>query len=120
MMGGLMTRAASLGVNFSKIAAVGNEADLGVGEIGSMLVDDDDTDVILLFLETIRNPNAIAAFANAAHAAGKADHRLQARALLGRAGTGRGAYRGPAQRRQPGRRLLSRISASFASPCSRR
>ena len=71
MMGGLMTRAAGLGVKFSKIAAVGNEADLGVGEIGRMLVADPDTDVILLFLETIRNPDAIASFALAAHEAGK-------------------------------------------------
>ena len=71
LMGGLMTRAAGLGVKFSKIAAVGNEADLGVGEIGRMLVEDPDTDVILLFLETIRKPDEIASFALAAHAAGK-------------------------------------------------
>ncbi len=71
MMGGLMTRAAALGVTFSKIAAVGNEADLGVGEIGQMLAGDPDTDVILLFLETIRKPDEIARFAAAAHDAGK-------------------------------------------------
>ena len=71
MMGGLMSRAASLGVKFSKIAAVGNEADLGVGEIGQMLVGDPETDVILLFLETIRQPDEIAKFAATAHAAGK-------------------------------------------------
>lgn len=71
MMGGLMSRAASLGVTFSKIAAVGNEADLSVGEIGQMLVGDPETDVILLFLETIRRPDEIAKFAAAAHAAGK-------------------------------------------------
>ena len=71
MMGGLMSRAASLGLKFSKIAAVGNEADLSVGEIGQMLVGDPETDVILLFLETIRRPDEIAKFASAAHAAGK-------------------------------------------------
>ena len=71
MMGGLMTRAASLGLSFSKIAAVGNEADLGVGEIGQMLAGDPDTDVILLFMETIRRPGEIARFAAAADAAGK-------------------------------------------------
>ena len=71
MMGGLMSRAASLGLKFSKIAAVGNEADLGVGEIGQMLIGDPETDVILLFLETIRRPDEIAKFASAAHAAGK-------------------------------------------------
>ncbi len=71
MMGGLMTRAAALGLRFSKIAAVGNEADLGVGEIGQMLAGDPETDVILLFLETIRQPDEIARFAAMAHAAGK-------------------------------------------------
>ncbi|MEM9360931.1 MAG: CoA-binding protein, partial [Pseudomonadota bacterium] len=64
MMGGLMSRAANLGLKFSKIAAVGNEADLGVGEIGQMLVGDPETDVILLFLETIRRPDEIAKFAS--------------------------------------------------------
>ena len=71
MMGGLMTRAAALGLSFSKIAAVGNEADLSVGEIGQMLVGDPETDVILLFLETIRRPDEMATFAALAHAAGK-------------------------------------------------
>ena len=50
---------------------MGNEADLGVGEIGQMLAGDPDTDVILLFMETIRRPGEIAKFATAAHAAGK-------------------------------------------------
>ncbi|MGI9423587.1 MAG: acetate--CoA ligase family protein, partial [Hyphomicrobiaceae bacterium] len=71
MMGGLMSRAAQIGLRFSKIAAVGNEADLGVGEIGQMLAGDPDTDVILLFMETIRQPHEIAKFAAVAHAAGK-------------------------------------------------
>jgi acetate---CoA ligase (ADP-forming) len=71
MMGSVLSRATALGVRFSKVAAVGNEADLGVGEIGLMLADDDDTDVILLFLETLRQPEQLVAFANAAHKAGK-------------------------------------------------
>jgi len=71
MMGSVMSRATALGVRFSKVAAVGNEADLGVGEIGEMLAHDADTDVILLFLETLREPERMAAFASAAHDAGK-------------------------------------------------
>ncbi|MCB1510210.1 MAG: acetate--CoA ligase family protein [Hyphomicrobiaceae bacterium] len=71
MLGSVMSRAARLGVRFAKTAAVGNEADLGVGEIGMILAEDPETDVILLFLETLREPDKIAAFANAAYAAGK-------------------------------------------------
>ncbi|MGI9524589.1 MAG: acetate--CoA ligase family protein [Hyphomicrobiaceae bacterium] len=71
MMGGLMTRAAHIGLKFSKIVAVGNEADLSVGEIGQMLVGDPQTDVILLFLETIRKPEEVVQFANMGYRAGK-------------------------------------------------
>jgi acyl-CoA synthetase (NDP forming) len=51
MMGGLISRARSLGLGFSKSVGVGNEADLGIGELGLLCVDDPDTDVFLLFLE---------------------------------------------------------------------
>lgn len=71
MMGGLISRARSLGLGFSKSVGVGNEADLGIGELGHLCVDDPDTDVFLLFLETIRDADRMAAFAAAAHAAGK-------------------------------------------------
>ena len=71
MMGGLISRARSLGLGFSKSVAVGNEADLSVGEIGLICVDDPDTDVFLLFLETIRDAGRLAEFAAAAQAAGK-------------------------------------------------
>ncbi|HUS95317.1 MAG TPA: acetate--CoA ligase family protein, partial [Hyphomicrobiaceae bacterium] len=71
MMGSVLSRASRLGLKFSKVAAVGNECDLGIGEIGQIMTDDGDTDVILLFLETLRAPEKIVAFAAAAHAAGK-------------------------------------------------
>lgn len=71
MMGSVMSRATARGVKFSKVVAVGNEADISVGEIGHMMAADDDTDVILLFLETLRDPEGLARFAIAAHAAGK-------------------------------------------------
>jgi acyl-CoA synthetase (NDP forming) len=71
MMGGLISRARSLGLGFSKSVGVGNEADLGIGELGLLCVDDPDTDVFLLFLETIRDADRMAEFASAAQAVGK-------------------------------------------------
>lgn len=71
VMGALLSRAQARGMGFSKLVSVGNECDLSVGEITAMLVDDADTDVILLFLETIREPALLAAAAARAHAAGK-------------------------------------------------
>ena len=71
MMGGLMTRAMRLGLGFSKLVALGNEADLTAGEVGDLLVDDADTDGFLLFLETIREAEKLATFAARAHSRGK-------------------------------------------------
>lgn len=71
MMGGLISRAAALGIGFSRVAAVGNEADLGTAELGRMMLADRNTDVILLFVETIRDPDGLAGLAAAAHRAGK-------------------------------------------------
>ena len=71
VMGTLVSRAAARGQGFAKLVGMGNEADLTAGEIARLLVDDPDTDAILLFLETIRQPELFAAAARAAHAAGK-------------------------------------------------
>ena len=71
MLGTLMSRGAARGIGFAKLVSVGNEADLGVGEIVDLLVDDPDTRVITLFLETVRNADRLAAAARRAHAAGK-------------------------------------------------
>jgi len=71
VMGALLSRGQARGVGFSKLVSVGNECDLSVGEILDVLVDDADTRVILLFLETIRKPELLAAAAQRAHAAGK-------------------------------------------------
>ena len=71
MMGGLISRAKALGTGFSRVAAVGNEADLGIAEIGMACLDDPNTDAFVLFLETIRDADALARFAAAAHDAGK-------------------------------------------------
>jgi acyl-CoA synthetase (NDP forming) len=71
VMGTLLSRAAARGFGFAKLVGTGNEADLSAGEIAGMLVDDPDTDAILLFLETIRRPELYEEAARRAHAAGK-------------------------------------------------
>ena len=71
MLGTVLSRGAARGLGFAKLVSVGNEADLGVGELVELLAQDADTRVILLFLETIRNPKRLAAAAREAHAAGK-------------------------------------------------
>jgi acyl-CoA synthetase (NDP forming) len=71
MLGTVLSHGAARGFGFAKLVSVGNEADLGVGELVELLAADGDTRVILLFLETIRNPARLAAAARIAHAAGK-------------------------------------------------
>lgn len=71
VMGALLSRGQARGVGFSKLVSVGNECDLSVGEIVDILVDDADTDVILMFLETIRRPELLAQAALRAHQADK-------------------------------------------------
>ena len=71
MMGGLMSRGLGRGVGFSKLVSVGNEADLDVGEFAGLLVDDPNTEAILLFMETIRDAARLASAARRAYDAGK-------------------------------------------------
>ena len=71
MLGTLLSRGAARGLGYAKLISIGNEADLGVGELVEILVDDADTKVIALFLETVRDAKRLAAAARKAHAAGK-------------------------------------------------
>ncbi|SDC43638.1 acetate--CoA ligase family protein [Belnapia rosea] len=71
MMGALLSRCAARGLGFAKLASVGNECDLGVGEIAEILAEDEATRAILLFLETFRDSEALARAAARAHALGK-------------------------------------------------
>ena len=71
MMGALLSRAGTRGHGFAKIVSVGNECDLGVGEIAAMMVEDEATQAVLLFLETLRDAPALARAARRAHALGK-------------------------------------------------
>jgi acyl-CoA synthetase (NDP forming) len=71
MLGTVLSRGAPRGLGFSKLISVGNEADLGVGELVDMLAEDPATQVILLFLETVRDSARLAAAVRKAHTAGK-------------------------------------------------
>lgn len=71
LIGSLLSRGAARGLGFSRLVSVGNEADLSVGELMQLLVDDAQTGAILLFLETLRDATRIASAARRAFAAGK-------------------------------------------------
>jgi len=71
MLGTLLSRGAARGLGYAKLVSIGNEADLGVGELVELLVEDADTKVIALFLETVRDAERLARAARKAHAAGK-------------------------------------------------
>ena len=71
LIGALVSRGQARGIHFSTLVSVGNESDLSVGEVAGMLVDDPETDVVILFLETLRDRAALEAMAVKAHAAGK-------------------------------------------------
>ncbi|MBT3767862.1 MAG: CoA-binding protein [Rhodospirillaceae bacterium] len=71
ILGTLISRGTARGQKFSRLVSIGNEADLTVGEVGDMLVDDPNTGAILLFLETIRDPVSLAAMARRAYETGK-------------------------------------------------
>jgi acyl-CoA synthetase (NDP forming) len=71
LLGSLLSRAQDRGLRLAKMVSVGNEADLSVGELGELLVDDPHTDAILLFLETIRDADRFSAMARRAFAVGK-------------------------------------------------
>ena len=71
ILGTLLSRGAARGIGFSRMLSVGNEADIGVGELVDVLIDDPETDVILLFLEALRDTEKLGAAARKAFAAGK-------------------------------------------------
>jgi acetate---CoA ligase (ADP-forming) len=85
MLGAIVTRAQERGLGFSKLVSVGNECDVGVGELVHLLVDDPDTAAILLFLEAFRDAPVLAEAARRAFDAGKPVIALK----LGRSSIGR-------------------------------
>lgn len=71
VIGTLFSRGQARGIDYSVLISVGNEATAGIGTLGKLLLDDPDTRSFALFLETIRDPQALTEFARAAAAAGK-------------------------------------------------
>jgi acetate---CoA ligase (ADP-forming) len=64
-------RAKALGVSLSYVISAGNESDLGAGEFLDYMVQDSSTDVILLFIEGIRDVDKFLAAAKRAAEVGK-------------------------------------------------
>src|ERR1700726_4052804 len=64
-------RAKALGVALSYVVSAGNESDLGAGEFLEYMVQDSSTDVILLFIEGIRDVDKFLAAAKRAAETGK-------------------------------------------------
>jgi len=64
-------RAKALGVAISYVVSAGNESDLGAGEFFDYMVQDASTDVILLFLESVRDVDKFLAAAGRAAELGK-------------------------------------------------
>jgi acyl-CoA synthetase (NDP forming) len=64
-------RARALGIALSYVISAGNESDLGAGEFFEYMVQDASTDVILLFIEGVRDVDKFLAAARRAAATGK-------------------------------------------------
>src|SRR5215212_2114884 len=71
MIGALLSRGKARGIGFAGLVSVGNEVDLSLGEICGLTLDDPDIDGYMLFLESMRNMEALRRFALAAAAHGK-------------------------------------------------
>src|SRR5258705_10433909 len=71
MIGALLSRGKARGIGFAGLVSVGNEVDLSLGEICALTLDDADIDGYMLFLETMRNTDALRRFAIAAAERGK-------------------------------------------------
>ena len=100
ILGTLLSRGAARGIGFARMISVGNESDLGVGELVDLLVDDPETKAILLFVEAVRDGAVLARAARRAFEAGKPVIAYK----LGRSEAGRelalshsGAIAGPAK-----------------------
>ncbi|MDB5565324.1 MAG: CoA-binding protein [Tardiphaga sp.] len=67
----IYNRAKALGIALSYVISTGNESDLGAGEFLDYMVQDSSTDVILLFIEGIRDTDKFLAAARRAAESGK-------------------------------------------------
>ncbi|MBT6609065.1 MAG: CoA-binding protein, partial [Rhodospirillaceae bacterium] len=71
VIGTMMSRGAARGIGFSSLVSIGNECDVGVGDLVRLMANDPGTDAILLFLEAIRDPEVLAEASRRAYRAGK-------------------------------------------------
>ena len=71
ILGALLSRAAARGIGLSKLISTSNEADLDLADFIDHLADDPATQVIALYVETVRNPAKFRAAALKAARAGK-------------------------------------------------
>lgn len=71
VIGTLLSRGQGLGIDFSALISVGNEAQAGLGTFGELLADDPSTDGFMLFMETIRDRDKLAHFARRARSLNK-------------------------------------------------
>ncbi len=70
-IGTFVSRGRARGIGFANLVSVGNEADLSVGEIGRLLLEDEKTEAFILFLESLKHTQHLEAFAEEACATGK-------------------------------------------------
>ncbi len=71
IIGTVLSRGHARGIGFSKFFSLGNEASVGIGELGLALVDDPSSEGFLLFIETLRDAPALAEFGRRAAELGK-------------------------------------------------
>ncbi|MEI4472309.1 acetate--CoA ligase family protein [Frigidibacter sp. MR17.24] len=71
LIGALVSRGQARDIHYGTLVSVGNEADLSVGEIASMMLRDPAIEVVSLFLETLRHRDDLERMAWDAQAAGK-------------------------------------------------
>lgn len=71
LLGSLLNRAADLGIGISKAVSLGQEYDIGLGELIGYLADDPDTATIACVVEGLRDPQSFVDGVKRAHANGK-------------------------------------------------
>lgn len=71
LLGSLLNRAADHGIGIAKAVSLGQEFDLGLGELIGYLADDPDTATIACVIEGLRDPQAFIDGVGRAHANGK-------------------------------------------------
>jgi acyl-CoA synthetase (NDP forming) len=76
ILGSVLSRGVAQGLGFSKLISTSNEADITVSDCIDALVDDPATQVIALYLESIRDARAFRAACQKAHAAASHHNRL--------------------------------------------